>query len=131
RDVAYPFLNSMSFWLTATGAILVNLSLVVGEFAATGWLAYPPLSELAYSPGVGVDYYIWALQIAGVGTLMAGINFLVTIIKMRAPGMTLMRMPIFIWTALSSMLLVIFAFPILTVTLALLSLDRTLMMHFF
>lgn len=131
RDVAYPFLNSVSFWLTAAGAMLINLSLVAGSFAATGWLAYPPLSELQYSPGVGVDYYIWALQIAGVGTLLAGINFLVTIIKMRAPGMTLMRMPIFAWTTLSSMLLVIAAFPILTVTLALLALDRTLGMHFF
>ena len=131
RDVAYPFLNSMSFWLTVAGAMLVNLSLVAGEFAATGWLAYPPLSELAYSPGVGVDYFIWALQIAGAGTLLSGINFLVTIIKMRAPGMTLMRMPIFTWTALGSSALVIFAFPILTATLALLSLDRVLGMHFF
>ncbi len=101
RDVAYPFLNSLSFWLTVAGAMLVNASLVVGEFAATGWLAYPPLSELAYSPGVGVDYYIWALQIAGAGTLLAGINFLVTIIKMRAPGMTLMRLPMFAWTVLA------------------------------
>jgi cytochrome o ubiquinol oxidase subunit 1 len=131
RDVAYPFLNSVSFWLTAAGAMLINLSLVAGSFAATGWLAYPPLSELQYSPGVGVDYYIWALQIAGAGTLLAAINFLVTIIKMRAPGMTLMRMPIFAWTTLASMLLVIAAFPILTVTLALLGLDRTLGMHFF
>ncbi|MDB5225483.1 MAG: cytochrome o ubiquinol oxidase subunit [Candidatus Adlerbacteria bacterium] len=131
RDVAYPFLNSLSFWLTVAGAVLINLSLVVGEFAATGWLAYPPLSELAYSPGVGVDYYIWALQIAGVGTLLAGINFIATIIKMRAPGMTMMRMPIFAWTTLASMILVVFAFPILTVTLALLGLDRTLGMHFF
>ncbi|MDO8518404.1 MAG: cbb3-type cytochrome c oxidase subunit I, partial [bacterium] len=131
RDVAFPFLNSMSFWLTAAGAMLVNLSLVAGAFAAVGWLAYPPLSELQYSPGVGVDYYIWALQIAGVGSLFAGINFLVTIIKMRAPGMTLMRMPIFVWTALGSMLLVLFAFPILTATLAMLALDRTLGMHFF
>jgi cytochrome o ubiquinol oxidase subunit 1 len=131
RDVAYPFLNSMSFWLTVMGAVLVNISLVIGEFAATGWLAYPPLSELQFSPGVGVDYYIWALQIAGIGTLASGINFLVTILKMRAPGMTLMRMPIFVWTGLGSMMLVIFAFPILTVTLALLALDRTLGMHFF
>lgn len=131
RDVAYPFLNSLSFWLTAAAAVLLNVSLVAGEFAATGWLAYPPLSELAYSPGVGVDYYIWALQVAGIGTLLAGINFLVTILKMRAPGMTLMRMPVFAWTTLGSMLLVIFAFPILTVTLALLSLDRLLGMHFF
>ena len=131
RDVAYPFLNSVSFWFTVVGAVLINLSLVVGEFAATGWLAYPPLSELQYSPGVGVDYYIWALQIAGVGTLISGINFLVTIIKMRAPGMRLKDMPIFIWTALGSMSLVIFAFPILTVTLGLLALDRLLGMHFF
>ena len=131
RDVAYPFLNSLSFWLTAAGAVLINLSLVVGEFAATGWLAYPPLSGLEFSPGVGVDYYIWALQVAGVGTLLAGINFLVTIIKMRAPGMTLMKMPVFAWTTLASMLLVIFAFPILTVTLGLLSLDRIAGMHFF
>ncbi|MDB5195454.1 MAG: cytochrome o ubiquinol oxidase subunit [Parcubacteria group bacterium] len=131
RDVAFPLMNSISFWLTATGAILLNLSLVVGEFAATGWLAYPPLSELAYSPGVGVDYYIWALQIAGIGTLLAAVNFIVTIVKERAPGMTLMRMPIFVWTVLASMLLVLFAFPILTGTLAMLSLDRAIGMHFF
>jgi cytochrome o ubiquinol oxidase subunit I len=131
RDVAFPLLNSISFWLTAAAALLVNLSLVVGEFAATGWLAYPPLSELYFSPGVGVDYYIWALQISGVGTLLSGINFLVTILRMRAPGMTLRVMPIFAWTTLGSMLLVLFAFPILTVTLALLSLDRVAGMHFF
>lgn len=131
RDVAFPLLNSISFWLTATGAFLLNLSLVVGEFAATGWLAYPPLSEIAYSPGVGVDYYIWSLQIAGVGTLLAAVNFIVTILKHRAPGMTLMRMPIFVWTVLASMLLILFAFPILTATLAMLSLDRVLGMHFF
>lgn len=131
RDVAFPLLNSISFWLTATGAFLLNLSLVVGEFAATGWLAYPPLSEIAYSPGVGVDYYIWALQIAGIGTLLAAVNFIVTIFRNRAPGMTLMRMPIFVWTVLASMLLILFAFPILTGTLAMLSLDRVLGMHFF
>src|SRR3569623_143321 len=131
RDVAFPFLNTMSFWLTVAGALLVYMSLVVGEVAATGWLAYPPLSELQYSPGVGVDYYIWALQIAGVGTLVSAINFVVTILKMRAPGMKLMYMPIFSWTTLASMLLVIFAFPILTVTLALLGLDRILGFHFF
>lgn len=131
RDVAYPLLNSMSFWLTAAGAMLVNMSLVAGEFAATGWLAYPPLSGLEYSPGVGVDYYIWALQLSGIGTLASGINFLVTILKMRAPGMSLMKMPIFVWTSLGSMILVIFAFPILTATLGLLSLDRIFGMHFF
>jgi len=131
RDVAFPFLNSTSFWLYAAGAVLINLSLVLGKFAATGWLAYPPLSELRYSPGVGVDYWIWSLQIAGVGSLLSGINFLVTILKMRTKGMSLMKMPIFLWSVLGSMTLVIFAFPILTVTLALLALDRSAGMHFF
>jgi len=131
RDVAFPFLNSISFWLFVVGAVLVNLSLVFGEFAKTGWVAYPPLSELRYSPGVGVDYYIWSLEIAGAGTLLTGINFLVTIIKMRAPGMTLMKMPVFTWTALCTNVLIIGAFPILTVALALLALDRYLGMHFF
>lgn len=131
RDVAFPFLNSLSFWLTAAGAALLNASLVVGQFAATGWLAYPPLSELQFSAGVGVDYYIWALQIAGVGTLLTGINFLATIVKMRAVGMKLMHMPIFAWTVFASMTLVLFAFPILTATLGMLSLDRIFGMHFF
>ncbi len=131
RDVAFPYLNSLSLWLTVMGAMLVNISLAIGDFAGTGWLAYPPLSELAYSPNTGVDYYIWALQISGVGSLLSGINFFVTIIKMRAPGMTLMKMPIFPWTALAAMILVILAFPILTVTLALLFLDRFFDMHFF
>ncbi|HEX7633266.1 MAG TPA: cytochrome o ubiquinol oxidase subunit I [Candidatus Saccharimonadales bacterium] len=131
RDVAFPFLNSVSFWLYAAGMVLVNLSLVVGAFSAAGWLAYPPLSELRYSPGVGVDYWIWSLQIAGVGSLLSGINFIVTILKMRAPGMTLMKMPMFVWSVLCSMSLVIFAFPILTATLAMLALDRSLGMHFF
>lgn len=131
RDVAFPFLNSVSFWLFVAGMMLMNVSLMIGEFSAAGWLAYPPLSGLEYSPGVGVDYWIWALQIAGIGSLLSGVNFLVTIIKMRAPGMTMMKMPIFVWSALCSMVLVVFAFPILTVTLALLALDRTLGMHFF
>jgi len=131
RDVAYPYLNSLSFWLTFVGAMLCNISLVVGEFAATGWLAYPPLSELYFSPDVGVDYYIWSLQISGVGTLLAGINFIATILKMRCKGMILMKMPIFVWSALCAMILVALAFPVLTVTLALLSLDRMLDMHFF
>lgn len=131
RDVAYPYLNSLSFWLTFSGAMLCNASLVIGTFAETGWLAYPPLSELYYSPGVGVDYFIWALQISGVGSLLSGINFAATIIKMRCMGMTLMKMPVFVWTVLCSMILVILAFPILTVTLALLFLDRALGMHFF
>lgn len=131
RDVAFPFLNAFSFWMFCAGMVLINGSLVVGEFAATGWLAYPPLSGLEYSPGVGVDYWIWSLQIAGIGSLLSGINFLVTILKMRAPGMTLMKMPIFVWSVLGSMILVIFAFPILTATLGMLSLDRLLGMHFF
>ncbi|HUX49523.1 MAG TPA: cbb3-type cytochrome c oxidase subunit I, partial [Spirochaetia bacterium] len=131
RDVAFPFMNSISLWLFLVGVVLVNLSLVLGDFAQTGWTAYPPLSELKYSPGVGVDYYIWSLEIAGVGTLLTGINFFVTIIKMRAPGMTLMKMPVFTWTALCTNMLIIGAFPILTVALALLALDRYLGMHFF
>ena len=131
RDVAFPFVNSLSFWLFVSGAALVNISLALGEFAQTGWLAYPPLSGLEYSPGVGVDYYIWSLQIAGLGTLLTGVNFLVTIFKMRAPGMTLMRMPIFTWTALITNLLIVAVFPFLTVALALLGADRYLGTHFF
>lgn len=131
RDVAFPFMNSLSFWLFAAGALLVNISLGIGEFSAAGWLAYPPLSGISYSPGVGVDYWVWALQIAGIGSLLSGINFLTTIFKMRTKGMTLMRMPIFVWTVLGSMMLVVAVFPILTATLAMLSLDRTLGMHFF
>jgi cytochrome o ubiquinol oxidase subunit 1 len=131
RDVAFPVLNAVRFWLTASGALLVNISLMVGEFARTGWLAYPPLSELQFSPGVGVDYYLWALEIAGVGTLLAGINLVTTILKMRAPGMGYMRMPVFCWTALASNLLIVAAFPILTATLGMLLLDRYAGMHFF
>jgi cytochrome o ubiquinol oxidase subunit 1 len=131
RDVAFPVLNAVSFWLTASGALLVNLSLVVGEFARTGWLAYPPLSELQFSPGVGVDYYLWSLQIAGIGTLLSGINLVTTILKLRAPGMGYMRMPVFCWTALASNLLIVAAFPILTATLGMLLLDRYIGAHFF
>jgi len=131
RDVAFPFLNSLSLWLTASGAVLVNLSLALGEFAKTGWTAYPPLSELAFSPDVGVDYYLWSLQLSGLGTLLTAINFLVTILRLRAPGMTLMRMPVFVWTVLGSCVLIVAAFPILTATLGMLTLDRYLGMHFF
>lgn len=131
RDVAFPVLNATSFWLFAAGMMLVNLSLVVGEFSAAGWLSYPPLSELQYSPGVGVDYWIWALQIAGIGSLLSGINFLVTILIMRTRGMSLMKMPMFVWSVFGTVSLIIFAFPILTATLAMLALDRTLGMHFF
>ncbi|MGY3616648.1 cytochrome o ubiquinol oxidase subunit I [Bradyrhizobium sp. USDA 10063] len=131
RDVAFPTLNSVGFWLTATGALLVNISLVIGEFARTGWLPYPPLSELTYSPGVGVDYYLWSLQISGVGTLVAGINLVTTVLKLRTRGMTYLRMPMFCWTTLASNLLIVAAFPILTATLAMLILDRYFGFHFF
>ncbi|WWO98719.1 MAG: cytochrome o ubiquinol oxidase subunit I [Candidatus Dasytiphilus stammeri] len=131
RDVAFPFLNNLSFWLTVAGALLVNISLAVGEFAQVGWVAYPPLSGIEYSPGVGVDYWIWSLQISGIGTLLTGINFFVTIMKMRAPGMSLFKMPVFTWTALCSNILIIMAFPILTVTIGLLTMDRYLNTHFF
>ncbi|KGD94176.1 cytochrome o ubiquinol oxidase subunit I [Achromobacter sp. RTa] len=131
RDVAYPFLNSLSFWLFGAGVALMMISLFVGEFAATGWLAYPPLSGLDYSPSVGVDYYIWALQISGLGTTLSGINFIVTILRMRAPGMGLMKMPIFTWTSLVTNVLIVAAFPVLAATLALLTMDRYLGTHFF
>ncbi len=131
RDVAFPFLNNFSFWMTTGGAVLVMMSLFIGEFARTGWLAYPPLSGLLASPGVGVDYYIWSLQVAGVGTTLSGINLIATIIKMRAPGMTMMKMPVFTWTSLCSNILIVASFPILTAALALLSLDRYAGTNFF
>jgi len=131
RDVAFPLLNSIAFYLYLAGVILVNLSLVFGEFGAVGWLAYPPLSELAYSPGPGVDYWLWSIQIAGIGSTLSGINFLVTILKKRCKGMTLMKMPIFSWSILATMILLLLVFPILTATLFMLSLDRSMGMHFF
>jgi cytochrome o ubiquinol oxidase subunit 1 len=131
RDVAFPVLNSVSFWLTASGALLINVSLVVGVFSRATWWGYPPLSELAFSPDVGVDYYLWSLQISGVGTLLTGVNFVTTILKLRAPGMTYFRMPVFCWTALCANLLIVAAFPVLTATFIMLLLDRYLGMHFF
>ncbi|TPL88855.1 cytochrome o ubiquinol oxidase subunit I [Mesorhizobium sp. B2-3-14] len=131
RDVSFPFLNNFSFWMTVGGAILVMASLFVGEFARTGWLAYPPLSGMGYSPDVGVDYYIWALQVAGVGTTLSGINLICTIIKMRAPGMTMMRMPVFTWTSLCTNVLIVASFPVLTAVLSLLALDRYVGTNFF
>ncbi|MBC3941957.1 cytochrome o ubiquinol oxidase subunit I [Sphingomonas albertensis] len=131
RDVSFPFLNNFSFWMTAAGAVIVMMSLFIGEFARTGWLAMPPLSGLAYSPDVGVDYYIWALQIAGIGTLLSGVNLVATIVKMRAPGMTMMKMPIFTWTSLCTNILIVAAFPVLTAVLAMLSLDRYIGTAFF
>ena len=131
RDVAFPVLNSVSFWLTAAGALLINLSLGIGEFSRAGWLAYPPLSELPFSPGVGIDYYLWSLQISGVGTLLSGVNLVTTILKLRAPGMRMSMMPVFTWTALASNMLIVAAFPILTATFAMLLLDRYVGTHFF
>ncbi|MBN3751851.1 cytochrome o ubiquinol oxidase subunit I [Paraburkholderia sp. Tr-20389] len=131
RDVAYPFVNSLGFWLSVVGAVLVMISMFVGDFAATGWVAYPPLSELGYSPTTGVDYYIWSLQVSGLGTTLSGINFIVTILRMRAPGLNLMKMPVFCWTALITNILIVAVFPVLTGTLALLTMDRYLDMHFF
>ncbi|PLP58336.1 cytochrome o ubiquinol oxidase subunit I [Mesorhizobium loti] len=131
RDVSFPFLNNFSFWMTVGGAVLVMASLFVGEFAQTGWLAYPPLSNIGYSPWVGVDYYIWGLQVAGVGTTLSGINLVCTIVKMRAPGMSLMKMPVFTWTSLCTNVLIVASFPVLTAVLALLSLDRYVGTNFF
>src|ERR1700730_5580877 len=130
-DVAFPTLNPLTLWLTAPGILLTNMSLGIGEFAKPGWVAYPPLSELQFSPGVGVDYYLWALQISGIGTLLTGINFVTTILKTRAPGMSYMRMPVFCWTSLAANLLIVAAFPVLTATFAMLLLDRYLGFHFF
>lgn len=132
RDLAFPFVNSLGLWLTVAGAILINFFFVIGgDFANTGWLAIAPFSELQFNPSPGVDYLIWSLQLSGIGTLLAGINFLVTIIKKRAPGMTLMKMPLFTWNSLCAMILIISAFPVLTATTLLLWLDRALDMHFF
>src|SRR6478752_3541827 len=131
RDVAFPTMNNVSFWLSASGALLINLSLFIGEFARTGWLAFPPLSETQFSPGVGVDYYLVALQISGVGTVLTAVNFVTTILKTRAPGMSYLRMPVCCWTALASNLIMLAAFPVLTVALAELMLDRYLGFHFF
>ena len=131
RDVAFPFMNAVSLWLTVAGALLVMVSLGVGTFSTTGWTGIAPLFETKYNPGTGVDYWMWAFQITGIGSTMTGINFLVTILKLRAPGMTLMRMPLFVWTTLTTNVLMILAFPPLTVAFALLALDRYLGMHFF
>ncbi|KRE15991.1 cytochrome o ubiquinol oxidase subunit I [Bosea sp. Root483D1] len=131
RDVAFPFLNNFSFWMTVGGAVLIMASLFIGEFAKVGWLAYPPLSGAAYSPGVGMDYYLWGLQIAGIGTTLSGVNLIATIVKMRAPGMDLMKMPVFTWTSLCTNVLIVATFPILAATLALLTLDRYVGTNFF
>ena len=131
RDVSFPFLNNFSFWMTTFGAVLTMISLFIGEFGRTGWLAFPPLSGIAASPDVGVDYYIWSLQVAGVGTTLSGVNLIATIVKMRAPGMSMMKMPVFTWTSLCTNALIVATFPILTVTLAMLSMDRLFGTNFF
>jgi cytochrome o ubiquinol oxidase subunit 1 len=131
RDVSFPFLNNFSFWMTTGGAVLVMISLFIGEFAKTGWLAYPPLSGILQSPDVGVDYYLWSLQIAGIGTTLSGINLIATIVKMRAPGMSMMKMPVFTWTSLCTNVLIVATFPVLAATLALLTADRYLGTNFF
>ena len=131
RDVAFPVLNNISFWLTAAGGAIMMISLAIGEFSNTGWTGLAPLFGLEFNPGVGVDYWMWAFQIAGIGTTLAGINFFVTIIKMRAPGMKLMKMPIFTWTSLTSIVLIIISFPVITAALMLLTMDRYLGMHIF
>ncbi|NCC23107.1 MAG: cytochrome o ubiquinol oxidase subunit I [Alphaproteobacteria bacterium] len=131
RDVAFPLLNAVSFWLTSAGAALVMVSLAIGEFSTAGWSGYPPLTDSEFSPGVGVDYWVWAFQVSGAGTLMTGINFIATIMKMRAPGMNFMKMPLFTWNALFTSVIIIFAFPVLTIALALTSLDRYVDTHFY
>ncbi len=132
RDLAFPFVNSLGLWLTVAGGLLINFFFIIGgDFANTGWLALAPFSELQFNPSVGVDYLVWSLQLSGLGSLLAGINFLVTIIKKRTEGMTLMRMPLFVWNSLCAMVLIISAFPVLTAVTLLLWLDRTFGMHFF
>lgn len=126
RDVAFPFVNALGFWLFFFGGLLLNTSWFLGGAPAAGWTAYPPLSGIVDDTGLfkGVDFYVLGLQIAGLGTLIGGINFLVTIINMRAPGMTYMRMPMFTWTAFITSLLILFAFPAITVGLVELMFDR-------
>ncbi|WP_037498500.1 cytochrome o ubiquinol oxidase subunit I [Sphingomonas jaspsi] len=131
RDVAFPYLNNLSFWLTAAGAVLVMISLFVGEFSTAGWLNYVPVANIQNSPGVGPDYYLWALQIAGIGTTLSSVNMVTTVIKMRAPGMSLMQMPVFTWTAFCSNILALAIFPVLTGAFALLLLDRYVGTNFF
>ena len=131
RDVAFPLLNSISLWLTGGAAVLMMVSLVVGRFSTGGWSGYPPYTELAFSPDVGPDYWIWAVSLGSIATTLSGLNFAVTIYKNRCPGMTYMRMPLFVWTSLCTSILMIFAMPALTVATGLLALDRYLGFHFF
>lgn len=131
RDVAFPFANNLGFWITVAAALLVNISLAIGNFARVGWLAYPPLSDLIGSPDTGVDYYIWSLQLSGIATTMGAVNFITTIVKMRAPGMGMFKMPVFCWATFVANILILIIYPVLAVALALLAADRYLDFNFF
>lgn len=131
RDVAFPQLNALSFWLFFSGAMLFNISFVIGGSPDAGWTSYFPLAGKEFSPGIGNNFYAIALQIAGIGTLMTGINFIVTILKMRTKGLTLMKMPMFTWTSFITSIIIVAAFPILTVALGLMTFDRLYGTHFF
>ena len=131
RDVAFPFLNALGFWTFLFGGVLLNVSWFTGGAPDAGWTSYVPLAGTTYSADRGVDYYVMGLQIAGIGTLIGGINFLATIINMRAPGMTFMRMPMFTWAAFITSALILFAFPALTVGLVALMFDRIFSANFF
>jgi cytochrome o ubiquinol oxidase subunit 1 len=132
RDLASPFLNTLGFWLYVAGVVMINMFFFLGgEYAATGWLAVAPLSGPEFSPGVGMDYWIWSLQISGIGTTLGAINFIMTILRMRAKGMTLLKMPLFTWGSLCSMIMAVSVFPLLTMTIFLMFFDRYLGTHFF
>lgn len=131
RDVAFPFLNSLGFWTFFAGGVLLNISWFAGDIPDAGWTSYVPLAGPMYAGGHGVDYYLMGLQIAGIGTLLGGINFMATIINMRAPGMSFMRMPMFTWTIFITSALIVFAFPVLTVGLVALTFDRLFQANFF
>ena len=131
RDVRFPLLNSISLYLTIAGAGLVLVSLICGKFSTGGWSGYPPFTEKAFQPGEGPDYWIWALTLSSIANTLSGLNFIVTIYKQRAPGMSFFRMPLFTWTALCTSIMMVFAMPPLTVATAMLALDRYLDFHFF
>ena len=131
RDVAFPRLNAFSYWLFLFGAILMHVSFFKGSAPDVGWFAYAPLTSSEYTPSNSVDYWVLGLQIMGVGTLAAGFNFVITILNLRAPGMTLMRMPLFVWMTLIVSFLIIFAFPVITVAITLLLFDRMIGTNFY
>lgn len=131
RDVSFPLLNAISLMLTSAGAVLIMVSLVLGEFSTGGWTAYPPFTGIDFNPGEGVDYWIWSVTLASIGSTLTGLNFAVTIYKKRCPGMTLFRMPLFCWTTLCAAILMIFAMAPLTASSIMLALDRYLDFHFF